>query len=70
MPPITGALLFYSAVRFIGNEGVMGRTANGVRISYSQMVKAPGIGVWDSLTMQNELMKRYDEKWTADDKKN
>ena len=38
------------------------------------MPKAPGIGGWDSLStypqaMQDELMKRYNEKWTADDKK-
>jgi hypothetical protein len=38
------------------------------------MPKATGIGGWDSLTtypqaMQDELMKRYNEKWSADDKK-
>jgi predicted dehydrogenase len=64
-----------SAVRYIGSEGVMEKTGNGVRIAYSLMPKAPGIGGWDSLTtypqaMQDELMKRYNEKWTADDKKN
>ena len=63
-----------SAVRYIGSQGVMEKTGNGVRISYSIMPKAPGIGGWDSLSsypqaMQDELKKRYDEKWTADDKK-
>jgi len=63
-----------SVVRYIGSEGVMEKTGNGVRIAYSGMAKAPGIGGWDSLftypqTMQDELMKRYNEKWSADDKK-
>jgi len=63
-----------SVVRYIGSEGVMEKTGNGVRIAYSIMPKAPGIGGWDSLgtypqAMQDELMKRYNEKWTADDKK-
>jgi predicted dehydrogenase len=63
-----------SAVRYIGSEGVMEKTGNGVRIAYSIMPKAPGIGGWDSLStypqaMQDELMKRYNEKWTAEDKK-
>lgn len=63
-----------SVVRYIGSEGVMERTGNGVRIAYSQMPKAPGIGGWDSLStypqaMQDELMKRYNEKWTEEDKK-
>ena len=63
-----------SAVRFIGSEGIMEKTGNGVRINYSIMSKAPGIGGWDSLgtypqAMQDELMKKYNEKWTAEDKK-
>ena len=63
-----------SAVRYIGSEGVMEKTGNGVRIAYSIMPKAPGIGGWDSLStypqaMQDELMKHYNEKWTADDRK-
>lgn len=62
------------AVRFIGSEGVMEKTGNGVRINYSIMPKAPGIGGWDSLAtypqaMQDELMKKYNEKWTTGDKK-
>lgn len=63
-----------SVVRYIGSEGVMEKTGNGVRINYSLMPKAPGIGGWDSLntypqTMQEELLKRYNEKWTDEDKK-
>ena len=53
-----------SVVRYIGSEGVMEKTGNGVRIAYSIMTKAPGIGGWDSLStypqaMQDELKKRY-----------
>jgi predicted dehydrogenase len=63
-----------SLVRYIGSEGMMEKTWNGVRISHSIMAKAPGIGGWDSLNtypkvMQDELKKRYDEKWTTEDKK-
>ena len=63
-----------SAVRYIGSEGVMEKGWDGVRIAYSQMPKAPGIGGWDSLStypqaMQDELMKRYNAKWTAADNK-
>lgn len=63
-----------SAVRFIGSEGIMERTGNGVRVNYSLLPKAPGIGGWDSLTtypqaMQDELKRKYDERWSADDKK-
>lgn len=63
-----------SVVRYIGSQGIMEKTGNGVRINYSMMPKAPGIGGWDSLStypqaMQDELLKRYNEKWTSDDKK-
>jgi len=63
-----------SVVRFIGSEGVMEKGWDGLKITHSLMPKAPGIGGWDSLTtypeaMQEELKKRYDAKWTADDKK-
>ena len=63
-----------SVVRYIGSEGVMEKGWDGVKINYSLMPKATGIGGWDSLTtypqaMQDELMKRYNAKWSADDKK-
>ena len=63
-----------SVVRYIGSEGVMEKTGSGVRITHSLMSKATGIGGWDSLysypqAMQDELKKRYDKKWTAEDKK-
>ena len=61
------------SVRFIGSEGVMEKTWDGFNITHSLMPKAPGIGGWDAITtypkaMQEELMKQYDQKWTAADK--
>jgi hypothetical protein len=59
-------------VRFIGSEGVMEKGWDGVKITHSLMPKAPGIGGWDALStypkaMQDELMKRYNAKWSAAD---
>ncbi|HVZ56156.1 MAG TPA: Gfo/Idh/MocA family oxidoreductase [Chitinophagaceae bacterium] len=59
-------------VRFIGSEGVMEKGWDGVKITHSLMPKAPGIGGWDSLStypqaMQDELMKRYNSKWSQAD---
>ena len=63
-----------SLVRFIGSEGVMEKDWDGLKITHSIMPKAPGIGGWDSLTtypqtMQDELKKQYDQKWSAADQK-
>ena len=60
--------------RFIGTEGVLDVGYNGFTISHSLMAKAPGIGGWDSLftypkEMQELLMKQYNEKYSAEDKK-
>jgi hypothetical protein len=60
--------------RFIGSEGVIEMLDNGFKISNSIMSKATGIGGWDAFdtypkAMQEELMKQYDQKWTAEDKK-
>jgi len=60
--------------RFIGSEGVIEMLDNGFKITNSIMSKAPGIGGWDAFdtypkAMQEELMKQYDQKWSADDKK-
>ncbi|HVN58231.1 MAG TPA: Gfo/Idh/MocA family oxidoreductase [Bacteroidales bacterium] len=60
--------------RFIGNEGVMEMLDSGFTISHSIMSKAPGIGGWDALysypqAMQDELMKQYNQKWSAEDQK-
>lgn len=57
--------------RFIGSEGVIEMTDNGFIISNSIMSKAPGIGGWDAFNtypkaMQEELVKRYNEKYTKE----
>jgi predicted dehydrogenase len=63
-----------STVKFIGSEGVLDMGYGGFTIRHHKMAKAPGIGGWDSLdtypkAMQDELMKQYNEKYSADDKK-
>jgi len=60
--------------RFIGSEGVIEMLDNGFKITNSIMSKAPGIGGWDAFdtypkAMQDELMRQYDKKWSAEDKK-
>jgi predicted dehydrogenase len=62
----------HGSVKFIGSEGVMEKTGDGVSITHSLMPKAPGIGGWDALTtypqaMQEELKKQYNQKWSAAD---
>jgi len=63
-----------STVKFIGSEGVLEMGYDGFTIRHHKMPAAPGIGGWDALTtypqaMQDELLKRYDQKWTAEQKK-
>ena len=60
--------------RFIGSEGVLEMTDNGFNLSNSIMSKAPGIGGWDAIysypqAMQDELMKQYNKKYSAEDQK-
>jgi len=60
--------------RFIGSEGAMEMLDKGFNLTHSIMSKAPGIGGWDSIysypqAMQDELMKQYDLKYSADEKK-
>lgn len=60
--------------RFIGSEGVMEMTDNGFIVTNSIMSKAPGIGGWDALdtypkAMQEELLKRYNQKYSKEDQK-
>jgi predicted dehydrogenase len=56
--------------QFIGSEGVLTMQSDGFTIKHHKMSKAPGIGGWDALEtypkkMQEELMKEYNQKWTA-----
>jgi predicted dehydrogenase len=60
--------------QFIGSEGVLTLEGDGYTIKHHKMSKAPGIGGWDALEtypkqMQEELMKAYNQKWSAADQK-
>lgn len=60
--------------KFIGSEGVLTKTGNGVRVQHSLMSKAPGIGGYDSLftypqALQDKMMAEYNAKWSEEDKK-
>ena len=60
--------------RFIGSEGVIDMLDNGFSLTHSIMSKAPGIGGWDAFdtypaAMQAELLKNYDLKYSAEEKK-
>ena len=63
-----------STVKFIGSEGVLDMGYGGFTIHHHKMAKAHGIGGWDSFdtypkAMQDELMKEYNAKYSADDRK-
>ena len=60
--------------RFVGDEGTIVIHGNGLTVHHSKMPEAPGIGGWDALetypeTMQKELLKRYNEKYSAEQQK-
>ena len=61
-------------IRFVGDQGTIDINGNGLTVHHSIMAEAPGIGGWDSLTtypkaMQETLIKQYNEKYTAEQKK-
>jgi predicted dehydrogenase len=61
-------------IRFVGSEGVMEVKGNDLMIKHSLMPDAPGFGGYDSLftfskSMQEEMQKDYDAKWTAAQRK-
>ncbi|MHA8067408.1 Gfo/Idh/MocA family protein [Aquirufa sp. ROCK2-A2] len=60
--------------RFIGSEGVMDVKGNTISIKHSLMPEAPGFGGYDSVftfskSMQEEMTKEYNEKWTESQRK-
>ncbi|PWT77187.1 MAG: oxidoreductase [Bacteroidetes bacterium] len=60
--------------KFIGSEGVLDMGGNGFTIRHHKMAKAPGIGGWDALetypkAMQEELLKKYNQKYSGEDQK-
>ena len=61
-------------IRLIGSEGLIEVNGNNITIKHSIMPEAPGFGGYDSLftfskSMQEELQKEYDAKWTMDQRK-
>jgi predicted dehydrogenase len=61
-------------VRLVGSEGVIEINGNNLTVKHSLMPEAPGFGGYDSLftfskSMQQEMQKDYNAKWTADQKK-
>jgi len=61
-------------VKFIGSEGVLEMENRSFTIRHRKMSVAPGIGGWDALTtypkaMQDELMKKYNQRYTAEEQK-
>jgi len=60
--------------RLIGSEGVMDVNGNTITVKHSYMPEALGFGGNDSLftfskSMQSEMQKEYDAKWTAAQRK-
>jgi predicted dehydrogenase len=61
-------------IRLIGSEGVIEINGNNLTVKHSLMPEAPGFGGYDSLftfskSMQEEMKKDYEAKWTADQRK-
>jgi predicted dehydrogenase len=62
------------SVKFMGSEGVLDMGNNGFTIRHHKMSAAPGIGGWDALAtypqaMQDELIKRYNQRYSPEDRK-
>ncbi|NCI47112.1 Gfo/Idh/MocA family protein [Sediminibacterium soli] len=63
-----------SSTRLIGTEGVIDLRGNTITIKHFKRPVAPGIGGYDSMesfpkAMQEQLLKEYDQKYSADDRK-
>jgi predicted dehydrogenase len=61
-------------IRLIGSEGVMDVKGNDITVKHSYMPEAPGFGGYDSVftfskSMQDEMTKEYNDKWTAAQRK-
>lgn len=61
-------------IRLVGSEGVMDVRGNSFSVSHSLIPEAPGFGGYDSLftfskSMQEEMQKEYNAKWTEAQKK-
>lgn len=63
-----------SGTRLIGTEGVIEIKSNSITVKHFKRPVAPGIGGYDSMEsftkeMQDSLLKTYNEKYSAEDKK-
>lgn len=61
-------------IRLIGSEGIIEVQGNNITIKHSLMPEAPGFGGYDSVftfskSMQEEMQKEYDAKWTPEQRK-
>lgn len=61
-------------IRLVGSEGVIEINGNNLTVKHSLMPEAPGFGGYDSLftfskSLQAEMQKDYDAKWTAEQRK-
>jgi predicted dehydrogenase len=61
-------------IQLVGSEGVIQVQGNNLTIKHSIMPQAPGFGGYDSLftfskSMQDDMKKEYEEKWTAEQRK-
>ncbi|MGR3811983.1 Gfo/Idh/MocA family protein [Jiulongibacter sp. NS-SX5] len=61
-------------IRLVGSEGIIDIMGNNITVKHSLMPEAPGFGGYDSLftfskSMQDEMQKEYDSKWSAAQRK-
>lgn len=61
-------------IQIVGSEGVIQVQGNNITVKHSLMPEAPGFGGYDSLftfskSMQAEMQKEYDAKWTPEQRK-
>lgn len=61
-------------IQMVGSEGIIVLNGNNVSVKHSIMPEAPGFGGYDSLftfskSMQEEMQKEYDAKWTEAQRK-
>jgi predicted dehydrogenase len=61
-------------IQLVGSEGVILVKGNDITVKHSYMPEAPGFGGYDSLftfskSMQDEMQKEYNAKWTAEQRK-
>ncbi len=61
-------------IQLVGSEGVIQVQGNNITVKHSLMPEAPGFGGYDSVftfskSMQDEMQKDYDAKWTPEQRK-